>query len=30
VTTAESIDAEIVGADRSALERLGSRYVRFR
>jgi predicted nucleic acid-binding protein len=30
VATAHSIDAEIVGADRRALERLGSRYLRFR
>ena len=30
VATAQSIDAEIVGADRAAFERLGSRYLRFR
>jgi predicted nucleic acid-binding protein len=30
VATAESIDAEVVGADRSAFERLGSKYLRFR
>jgi predicted nucleic acid-binding protein len=30
VATAESIDADIVGADRPAFERLGSRYLRFR
>jgi len=30
VATAESIDADIVGSDRAAFERLGSRYVRFR
>jgi len=30
VATAESIDADVVGADRSAFERLGSRYLRFR
>jgi predicted nucleic acid-binding protein len=30
VATAESIDAEIVGADRAAFERLGTRYLRFR
>ena len=30
VATAESINADVVGADRAALERLGSRYLRFR
>ena len=30
VATAESIDADIVGADRAAFERLGARYLRFR
>ena len=30
VATAESIDADVVGADRSAFERLGRRYLRFR
>jgi predicted nucleic acid-binding protein len=30
VATAESIDADIVGADRAAFERLGPRYLRFR
>ncbi len=30
VATAQSIDAEIVGADRGAFERLGARYLRFR
>lgn len=30
VATAESIDADIVGADRVAFERLGARYLRFR
>lgn len=30
VATAQSIDADIVGADRAAFERLGSRYLRFR
>lgn len=30
VATAESINADIVGADRPALERLGARYLRFR
>ncbi len=30
VATAEVLDADIVGADRSAFERLGSRYLRFR
>jgi len=29
VATAESIDADIVGDDRTAFERLGSRYLRF-
>jgi predicted nucleic acid-binding protein len=29
VATAESLDADIVGADRRAFERLGSRYLRF-
>jgi predicted nucleic acid-binding protein len=30
VATAESIDADVVAADRNAFERLGSRYLRFR
>jgi predicted nucleic acid-binding protein len=30
VATAESIDADVVGADRAAFERLGARYIRFR
>lgn len=30
VATAQSLDADIVGADRSAFERLGDRYLRFR
>jgi predicted nucleic acid-binding protein len=30
VATAESIDADVVGADRKAFERLGARYLRFR
>jgi predicted nucleic acid-binding protein len=30
VATAESLDADIVGADRAAFERLGPRYLRFR
>lgn len=30
VATAESIDADVVGADRAAFERLGARYLRFR
>jgi predicted nucleic acid-binding protein len=30
VATAESIDADVVAADRSAFERLGERYLRFR
>jgi predicted nucleic acid-binding protein len=30
VATAESIDADIVAADRAAFERLGARYLRFR
>jgi hypothetical protein len=30
VATAESIDADVVAADRTAFERLGSRYLRFR
>ena len=30
VATAESLDADVVGADRSAFERLGERYLRFR
>lgn len=28
--TAQSIDADLVGADRAAFERLGPRYLRFR
>jgi predicted nucleic acid-binding protein len=30
VATAESVDADVVGADRMAFERLGARYLRFR
>jgi predicted nucleic acid-binding protein len=30
VATAETLDADLVGADRTAFERLGSRYLRFR
>jgi hypothetical protein len=30
VATAESLDADVVGADRQAFERLGERYLRFR
>jgi predicted nucleic acid-binding protein len=30
VTTAEVLDADVVGADRAAFERLGNRYRRFR
>jgi predicted nucleic acid-binding protein len=30
VATAQSIDADVVGADRAAFERLGARYLRFR
>ena len=30
VATAESIDADVVGADRASFERLGARYLRFR
>lgn len=30
VATAESIDADVVAADRSAFQRLGARYLRFR
>ena len=30
VATAESIDADVVAADRSAFARLGARYLRFR
>lgn len=30
VATAESINADVVGADRVAFERLGARYLRFR
>ena len=30
VSTAESIDADVVAADRAAFERLGARYLRFR
>jgi predicted nucleic acid-binding protein len=30
VATAQSLDADIVGADRDAFERLGRRYLRFR
>lgn len=30
IATAETIDADVVGADRTAFERLGARYLRFR
>ena len=30
VATAQTLDADIVGADRAAFERLGDRYLRFR
>jgi predicted nucleic acid-binding protein len=30
VATAQSLDADVLGADRRAFERLGSRYLRFR
>jgi hypothetical protein len=30
VATAETLNADVVGADRVAFERLGSRYLRFR
>lgn len=30
VATAQSLDADVVGADRGAFERLGARYLRFR
>ena len=30
VATAELLDADVVGADRAAFERLGARYLRFR
>ncbi|MBM4195100.1 MAG: type II toxin-antitoxin system VapC family toxin [Gemmatimonadetes bacterium] len=30
VATAESLNADVVGADRDAFERLGARYLRFR
>ena len=30
VATAESLDADVVGSDRTAFERLGARYLRFR
>jgi predicted nucleic acid-binding protein len=30
VATAESLDADVVGRDRAAFERLGARYLRFR
>lgn len=30
IATAESIDADVVGADRAAFERLGTRYLRYR
>lgn len=30
VATAESLDADVVGADRQAFERLGPRYLRYR
>jgi hypothetical protein len=29
VATADSLDADVVGADRAAVERLGARYLRF-
>ena len=30
IATAESLNADVVGADRAAFERLGARYLRFR
>jgi predicted nucleic acid-binding protein len=30
VATADSLNADVVGADRAAFERLGARYLRFR
>ena len=30
VATAETLDADVVGADRAAFERLGARYLKFR
>jgi predicted nucleic acid-binding protein len=30
VATADALDADLVGADRAAFERLGARYLRFR
>jgi hypothetical protein len=30
LATADSINADVVGADRAAFERLGTRYLRFR
>jgi len=30
VATADSLDAEVVGADRAAFKRLGDRYLRLR
>jgi predicted nucleic acid-binding protein len=30
VATAESLNADVIGADRAAFERLGARYLRFR
>lgn len=30
VATADALDADVVGADRAAFERLGARYLRFR
>jgi len=30
VATADSLNADVVGADRAAFERLGARYIRFR
>jgi predicted nucleic acid-binding protein len=30
VATADTLNADVVGADRAAFERLGSRYLRFR
>jgi hypothetical protein len=30
LATAESVDADVVGADRAAFDRLGNRYLRYR
>jgi len=30
VATADALNADVVGADRAAFERLGARYLRFR